>query len=108
MSVDCVHQVIADSFWSEELCGLLLSCTVDPASIGFDMSDVEIIEKLPQEVWSDFVIPLFMVALCNRADHIYFHAVSSSSFFFLLFLFPRLISAVGDWMSTILPHMVWS
>jgi len=21
--------------------------------------------------------------------------------------FPRLISAVGDWMSTILPHMVW-
>jgi len=27
-----------------------------------------------------------------------------SSFFYL---FPRLISAVGDWMSTILPHMVW-
>ena len=27
----------------------------------------------------------------------------SSSFFFS----PRLISAVGDWMSTILPHMVW-
>jgi len=24
---------------------------------------------------------LFMVALCNRADHIYFHVVSSSSFF---------------------------
>jgi len=23
------------------------------------------------------------------------------------FLFPRLISAVGDWMSAILPHMVW-
>jgi len=45
----------------------------------------------------------FMAALCNRAGHIYFHAVVSSSFFF----FPRLISAVGDWMSTILPHMVW-
>jgi len=28
------------------------------------------------------------------------------SIFFLSF-FPRLISAVGDWMSTILPHMVW-
>jgi len=28
------------------------------------------------------------------------------SIFFFLF-FPRLISAVGDWMSTILPHMVW-
>jgi len=27
--------------------------------------------------------------------------------FLLSFLFPRLISAVGDWMSAILPHMVW-
>jgi len=31
----------------------------------------------------------------------------SSSFFLLLLLFPRLISAVGDWMFTILRHMVW-
>jgi len=44
----------------------------------------------------------FMVALCNRADHIYFHP---ASFFF--FFFPRLISAVGEWMFTILWHMVW-
>ena len=41
-------------------------------------------------------------ALCNRAGHIYFHPVVCSSVFF-----PRLISAVADWMSTILPHMVW-
>jgi len=27
--------------------------------------------------------------------------------FFLSSFFPRLISAVGNWMSTILPHMVW-
>ena len=55
-------------------------------------------------------ICLFMVALCNRADHIYFHPVSFFFFFFFFFLlfFPRLISAVGDWMSTILRHMVWS
>jgi len=26
--------------------------------------------------------------------------------FYILLFFPRLISAVGDWMSTILPHMV--
>jgi len=58
---------------------------------------------------------LFVVVLCNRADHIYFHAVSSfmvalcnrRPYIFSLFLFPRLISAVGDWMSAILPHMVW-
>jgi len=33
----------------------------------------------------------------------------SCGFFFLLSssFFPRLISAVGDWMSTILPHMVY-
>ena len=30
-----------------------------------------------------------------------------SSCFFLLLFFPRLISAVGVWMSAILPHMVW-
>ena len=43
---------------------------------------------------------VIMAALWNRAGQIYFHPVVSSSF-------PRLISAVGDWMSTILPHMVW-
>jgi len=31
---------------------------------------------------------------------------SCCGFFFLL-LFPRLISAVAEWMSAILPHMVW-
>jgi len=43
-----------------------------------------------------------MVALCNRADHYMFLPCG----FYLLFSH-RLISAVGDWMSTILPHMVW-
>jgi len=47
---------------------------------------------------------LFMAALCNRAGHIYCHPVVCSSFFLF---FPRLISAVGHWMSAILPHMVW-
>ena len=53
---------------------------------------------------------LVMVALCNRADH-YIFILFLSSFFFLLsfffLFFPRLISAVGDWMFTILWHMVW-
>ena len=49
------------------------------------------------------VITFFMVALWNRADHYIFILF----LLLLLFLFPRLISAVGDWMSTILPHMVW-
>ena len=59
-----------------------------------------------------WIAPFIMVALCNRADHyLYFHPVSSSSssFFFLLLLlfFPHLISAVGNWMFTILWHMMW-
>ena len=48
-----------------------------------------------------------MAALWNRAGH-YIYVMwflSSSSFF--LFFFPRLISAAADWMSAILPHMVW-
>jgi len=46
---------------------------------------------------------IFMVALWNRADHYIF------ILWFLLLsnFFPRLISAVADWMSAILPHMVW-
>ena len=43
--------------------------------------------------------------LCNGAGHyifaLWFLSILSSSYF------PRLISAVGDWMSTILPHVVW-
>ena len=45
---------------------------------------------------------LFMVALSNR-ETIYIFILFLSFFFF-----PRLISAVGGWMSTILRHMVWS
>jgi len=49
-----------------------------------------------------------MAALCNRAGHYIF-----IQWFLLLllllsiFFFPRLISAVAEWMSTILLHMVW-
>jgi len=47
-------------------------------------------------LWPPYVIGADIIFLpCD------FYLLSSSSFF------PRLISAVGDWMSTILPHMVW-
>ena len=42
-----------------------------------------------------------MVALWNSADNYIF------LWFLLLLFFLRLISAVADWMSAILPHMVW-
>ena len=54
------------------------------------------------------IAAFIMVALCNRADHYIFILFLLSFFFFLLLsFFPRLISAVGDWMLTILWHMVW-
>jgi len=66
----------------------------------------------PTDCWrkllttENIVVSWFMVAVWNRADHIYFHAVVCSFFFFLFFI-PRLISAAANWMSAILPHMVW-
>ena len=51
---------------------------------------------------------LLMVALCNRADHYIFILWFLLSFFLSsFFFFPRLFSAAADWMSTILPHVVW-
>jgi len=47
-------------------------------------------------------VALSMAALHRRCGHYIF--VCPVSFFFF---FPRLISAVADWMSTILLHMVW-
>ena len=46
---------------------------------------------------------LIMVALCSRCGHHIF----ALWFLSFIFLFSRLISAAADWMSTILPHMVW-
>ena len=53
-----------------------------------------------------FMLWFVMVALWNRADH-YIFTLWFVVVLLLLLFFPRLISAVGDWMSTILPHMVW-
>jgi len=47
-------------------------------------------------------VVVVMAALWNTAGHYIFMLWFLSSIFF-----PRLVSAVGDWMSTILPHMVW-
>ena len=60
--------------------------------------------------WLRGCLKVIMVALCNRADHyifaLWFLSIFFPSSFFRLF-FPRLISAVRDWMSTILLHMAW-
>jgi len=48
-------------------------------------------------------VELTMAALCNRWAIIFL----SCGFYLSSIFFPRLISTVADWMSTILRHMVW-
>jgi len=50
------------------------------------------------------IITLVMASLRSRCGH---YILPCGFFLSSFFFFPRLISAVGDWMSTILPHMVW-
>jgi len=86
---------------------------------------VALCNRADHNIFMLFLLLLLMVALCNRADHYIFilflwspyvmgqTIIFSSCFFFFFFFFflsffTRLISAVGDWMSTILRHMVWS
>jgi len=49
-------------------------------------------------LWSPYVIGQTII-FCPVVSVFFFLVLSS--------FFPRLISAVRDWMSTILPHMVW-
>jgi len=61
--------------------------------------DLHLASLLMHLLWSPYVI---------RQTIIFSSCFFLLSFFLLLLLFfPRLISAVGDWMSTILWHMVW-
>ena len=53
-----------------------------------------------------FVSAFVMAALWNTAGH-YIFVLWFLLPSFYLFSFPRLISAIADWMFTILPHMVW-
>jgi len=51
--------------------------------------------------------PIRMAALRSTCGH-YIFALWFLFFFVSIFFFiPRLISADADWMSAILPHMVW-
>jgi len=67
---------------------------------------IEHTQDIRNAVQFGFVI---IAALCNRAGHYIFVLWFLLSFFLpsFLFFFPRLISAVADWMSTILSHMMW-
>ena len=56
--------------------------------------------------YSHSIHRVFMAALWNRAGHYIFVLWFLLSSIFFLSFFPRLFSAVADWMSIIFPHMV--
>ena len=49
-------QTLPSKLWCPELFELLGRCILEPSSVGFDMTDVEVINQLPEEVCS-FVVP---------------------------------------------------
>jgi len=40
-----------------------MSCVMNPASVGFDMSDVEIVAKLPEQVWNGGTVACAIISL---------------------------------------------
>ena len=66
---------------------------------------VEMLEHAASSYLCSLLTALIMIALWNRADHYIFALWFLLSIFYLFF--PRLISAVTDCLSAIIPHMVW-
>ena len=64
--------------------------------------------KQPPVIVRQFIMAVADADAYSRCGHYIFLPYVVYFFFLSSFFFPRLISAVGDWMSTILPHMVWS
>ena len=96
---------------------------------GCDLPSLQLARRTILNFWTDIiaarhlVVKFIMTVLCNRAGRYIFvlWLLLSSfflSFFFLSFflafcpfflslIFLRLFSAIGNWMATIFPHMVW-
>ena len=83
-----------------------LSAVTDPCCVAVLQSlSAVLMPSCCQQCVTDYELTLIMAAVHSRCGHYIFalwFLLSSSSFFF-----PRLISAIADWMSTILLHMVW-
>ena len=86
-------------FWHRSYLSLILHC------IATEFRYLLKIRVHPSATWSQTLnLAVFMAALHSRCGHY----ISGRWFYpFSSIFFSRLISAVGNWMSTILPHMMW-
>ncbi|EDO34282.1 predicted protein [Nematostella vectensis] len=82
-------KIVPTSLWSDDLFTVVFSCALEPALIGFNVGDVEVIEKLPEQVsmteaaWhiSMFLgfsrcnlfekLPIPLAGEDSRVDHLY-------------------------------------
>jgi len=93
---------VIPSFVHSKLKTHLLHKSFPPSTAG---TKLELSLQTLNSFWTLCLQQFFlMAALRSRCGH-YIFALWFLPFF--LSFFPRLISAVGDWMSTIVPHMVW-
>jgi len=79
-------------------------CGINKFTAWYNISSVE--ARHPS--WRRIVNALVLRNLKYILYFLWSPYVIAQTIIFLPFLFPRLISAAGDWMSTILPHMVWT
>ena len=106
--VQSFHMVVSDhnADLAAPRCARISVLQVDDSSV-MDLKYLNLSTCSSMAPWH-VMFSVFMAALCDRGA-IKFLPCSfflSSSIFYLFFI-PRLISAVADWMSTILLHMVW-
>ena len=57
-------QTLPSSVWCTELFELTARCVLQPNSVGFDMSDIEIVNQLPEEVRVECLFVCLFVCLC--------------------------------------------
>ena len=95
-----------DEYWRMNIMYCKNSCPT-PSSSNVDSATEDVTAPCTIADYRNFIIWLVMAALRSRCGHYIFALWFLSIFYLLSFFVPRLISAAADWMSTILPHMVW-
>ena len=48
--------------WNSTVFEMILSCAFEPQSLGFNMADLEVLEKLPEQVPSAFLVTILSLS----------------------------------------------
>jgi hypothetical protein len=50
VTVFVFHQIVPSEFWAGKFFEAIFTCVFEPQSLGFNMADLEVLEKLPEQV----------------------------------------------------------